>query len=98
MGFFIAILVIGCIVFFKGLSSRCPKCKKLFAMQEIQRQLTGTRATTIDVDQNIKNRYGETTGKYTQAVPATEYYYDVLRECRCCGARYRYNERKTTRD
>lgn len=76
----------------------CLKCGKKFAMQEVSRKTINSYATTIDVEQKIKNTRGEVTGTYTQTVPATRYIYACVDECKFCTHRREVTREATYRD
>ena len=76
----------------------CPKCNKKFAMKEISRKTVDSRITTIDIDRKIKNSKGEVIRTYTEAVPATRYFYDCVDECKFCGHKHNVRRDKIVRD
>lgn len=71
----------------RGTDTKCPKCGKAFGMKEISRIAVDSRATTIDVERRVKNNKGEVIRTYTESVPATQYIYDCVDECKFCGHR-----------
>ncbi len=71
-----------------SVSPKCPRCGKHFAAKEIERKLVSTRQTTRDVERTVKNRDYRVVGRYTEAVPATEYVYDCICQCSACGHKY----------
>ena len=83
---------------FKGKAEACPKCGKSFAMKEISRKTVGSRATTMDVERKVKNNKGEVIRTYTESVPATQYIYDCVDECKFCGHRRDVQRQATYRD
>lgn len=65
--------------------TRCPKCKKYYAMKQIRKTIRSTRESTERVE---KSWYNPKTGYkeyYTDRVPATVIYYDIIEECQYCG-------------
>ena len=77
--------IIGFIIFAKIENSACPKCGKRLSMKEIDRKIVGEYETTMNVEQEIRNKKGEKTGTYTQTVPAVRYVFDCTLECKFCG-------------
>ncbi len=67
--------------------SLCPRCGKAFSMKETSRKIISSYATTMKIQQQIKNASGEVVGTCKQTVPATRYLYDCVDECIFCGHR-----------
>ena len=82
----------------KASDTKCPKCGKAFGMKEISRKTVGSRATTMDVERKVKNNKGEVIRTYTESVPATQYIYDCVDECKFCGHRQEVRREATYRD
>ena len=82
----------------KASDTKCPKCGKAFGMKEISRKSAGSRATTIDVKREVKNSKGEVTRTYYESVPATQYFFDCVDECKFCGHRQDVTRSNTVRD
>lgn len=76
----------------------CPKCGKKRALVEISRKTVETYETTMDVEQDIRNEYGERKGSYVQSVPATKYIYECVDECKYCGYQTKVRRQETRRD
>ena len=85
-------------ILMKGKASKCPKCGKTFGMKEISCKTVGSRATTMDVERKVKNNKGEVIRTYTESVPATQYIYDCVDECKFCGHRQEVQRQATYRD
>ena len=85
-------------ILMKGKASKCPKCGKTFGMKEISCKTVGSRATTMDVERKVKNNKGEVIRTYTESVPATQYIYDCVDECKFCGHRQEVRREATYRD
>ena len=85
-------------VLMKGNASKCPKCGKIFGMKEISRKTVGSRATTMDIKREVKNSKGEVVRTYYESVPATQYIYDCVDECKFCGHRRDVKREATYRD
>lgn len=83
IGVVVAIVIV--VILLRGNATKCPKCGKAFAMQEIDRKTVSSFATTMDVEHDIRNKKGEKTGSYTQTVPATTYVHDCIDQCKYCG-------------
>lgn len=92
------IVVVGLVIKNDVDNTACPKCGKKFSMKEISRKTISSYATTMNVEQQIKNARGEVTGTYTQTVPATHYTYDCVDECKFCGFRRNVRREATYRD
>ena len=96
LGYTILATVI-CVLYF-GLTSRCPKCKKWFAMKEIKREFVDSEFTTVDVERELKNNENKVVGRYNEAVPATRYYYKCVDKCKYCKYRRNVKRQETKRD
>lgn len=93
-----AIISIVASTMLKASDTKCPKCGKAFGMKEISRKTVGRHATTVDVERKVKNSKGEVVRTYTEAVPATQYFYDCVDECKFCGHRRDVQRNETVRD
>jgi hypothetical protein len=69
----------------RAIETKCHRCGKLSAMQEVKRVCTGSRATTVYKTIPTRNRNGEVIATTEVPVPATEYDYDVYLCCRFCN-------------
>lgn len=96
LGYVVIAIIIICV--FTGTTTKCPKCGKAFGMKEISRKTAGRHATTVDVERKAKNSKGEVVRTYTEAVPATQYFYDCVDECKFCGHRRDVRRNETVRD
>lgn len=74
------------IIVVRGLKTRCPRCKRRFALEYQTDSVTGTEKIKLPKDQEIKNRYGEKTGMFVQtSVDGTRTSYDKVYRCKFCG-------------
>lgn len=94
----IAVIYIIIRVLARGYEEKCPKCGKLFAMKEIEREHVSSYSTTIDVEQEIKDKDGKKSGSYTQAVPATTYVYNCIEQCKYYQFKRTVQKKETYRD
>lgn len=94
----ICVLIGVCAIIYLIHSTKCAECGKYFAMKEIERNLVSQFRTTVDVEQKVKDKNGNVTGTYTQAVPATVYVYDCVDRCKHCGFQRKVTRRITVRD
>lgn len=67
--------------------SRCPKCKKPYAMNEINRTLNDIRDSSERVLKTYRDPKTGLNESYTDVVPAVILKYDVTEECCYCGYR-----------
>ncbi len=79
-------------------SKTCPKCKKMFAMHQISKQVINKYPTTMDVKQEIRDKNGKYAGSYKQAVPATVYVFEIVRACKKCNCVRRATHQRVYRD
>ena len=93
-----AVIPIDVTTLFKASDTKCQKCGKAFGMKEISRKNASSRATTVDVKREVKNSKGEVTRTYYESVPATQYFYDCVDECKFCGHRQEVQRQATYRD
>lgn len=67
------------IVIWRWFKTRCPRCKKHWALKYQTKNITGTEKIKLPKDQEIKNRYGEKTGMFVQtAVDGTRTTYAIV--------------------
>ena len=95
---FVVVALIGLRIKIAVDNTVCPKCGKKFAMNEVSRKTVNSCATTIDIEQKIRNTRGVVTGTYTQPVPATRYVYACVDECKFCKHQQEVTREATYRD
>ena len=88
----------GIVVFMLGRASRCPHCRRHFAMREVGNEIVAKRSTTKEVERERRDEKGRVIGHYSERVPATCYIYDYTEECRFCGAHRKIRRGETYRN
>jgi uncharacterized protein YxeA len=87
----IAIIVIAVLVF----STRCPKCRKFFALVKIKKDCYEQKASHITKKFQDRNKDGKVIRTREVAVPATTYYYKITYKCSYCGFQEIRNKEET---
>ena len=82
ISFIIIVVVLVIVAIF---STRCPKCKKFFAMKEIERNLISEEKISKMENHKTYNKKGEVTGSHDVRVYGTRKTYDVKYVCKKCG-------------
>lgn len=82
-------VIIGLIVFYtQGRKKRCPSCKKLFALQEVNQEVVSEEEVYVLVHNNVRNKDGEVTGTVEQRVPGIRRTFDEESVCKKCGKHF----------
>lgn len=77
------------VVFFliKGIKAKCPKCKKLFSMKEIETKMVSRKPEYITKINNTYSAYsGNLTHQSEQRILGTRKTYKTLYVCKRCNA------------
>lgn len=82
--FFWLLLVVAIIIYvaFTGYKTRCPMCRKWWAMKVVGRKLIVQKASTVLKKDKLKNHAGKVILTHEVRVPATIYTYRVYRSCK----------------
>lgn len=74
-------------VLIKGFKARCPKCKKLFSMKEIETRMVARKPEYVTKINNTYSTYdGRVTQQTEQRVLGTRKTYKTLYVCKRCKA------------
>lgn len=90
---FFWLLLVGVVIIYvlrTGCKTRCPRCRKWWAMKVVGRELIDQRASTVLKKDKLKNSMGKVILTHEVRVPATIYTYRVYRRCKhegCGGGR-----------
>ena len=81
--FFTSITIV---VFTPGFKTRCPRCKRLWAIKYYTKNVTGTQKIKMTARREIKNDRGiETTYYIDMPVDGTRTSYDEVYRCKYCA-------------
>lgn len=78
-------IIISVITLFIGSKSKCPNCKKLFALQKVRTELIKEEDVNVRVETKNKNLRGEVIGTGEQFVPGKRKTYKTVFVCKKCG-------------
>lgn len=83
---------IGCVIlslftiyFFTGKDSKCPYCKRPFALKETNREVVSKENVSVLVETKMRNNDQKVTGTAEQYVPGVKTTYKVYYTCKHCG-------------
>ena len=84
---FVLGFVVGSLMHKRAQETRCPRCRKSFAMREVSRETSPVSSydTTTHVGLLTRDLRGNITETDSRVVPATAYIYNCVDECRFCG-------------
>lgn len=74
-------------VYFIGRKSKCPECKKIYALKTVDKRLVDEQQISVKQSNEIRNNVGKVTGTYDQMVPGKRRIYEVDKVCKYCGKR-----------
>ena len=86
------LIEIGCVIlslftiyFFTGKDSKCPYCKRPFALKETNREVVSKENVSVLVETKMRNNDQKVTGTAEQYVPGVKTTYKVYYTCKHCG-------------
>ena len=65
--------------------TRCPYCKKVFAIKKVGKKYVGSDDISVKVKTNNYNRKGEVIGTQEQYIPGKRNNYRIIYKCEKCG-------------
>ncbi len=65
--------------------TRCPYCKKAFAIKKVGKRYVGSDDISVKVKTNNYNRKGEVIGTQEQYIPGKRNNYRIIYKCEKCG-------------
>lgn len=82
----ISLFISFCLLYFVvGRKSKCPHCKKPFALKQTGREIVSKEKVSVLVENKTRNTNGDVTGTTEQYVPGIRTNYKIYYTCKYCG-------------